>query len=915
MKKTNMKKRLLSLLLTLVMILGMIPATTLTASAVDDTWLTDGKGHYLAPNLPVSIGYYWLDQVDFSSELTSNGKWRVPGVGSNEDGVSVWKDTPVLFVGGTKGSMGTFSSLDLENKKDIIPPIIQDYNYINSGADMYHEVRLYDILSDTEGEFYNYLKLEDVPDGVYLRAYSVRISNVSDHLIGFPGNSPEADAIMNVTMDGVKMKNSDVNYVPNTYYVANRGPNRPNEAYPSSFYDELLAYGDRVYLGEAKPEINSVTVNGTSVADEGTFTTNNRNVTIKVTYDSVLSDALTAYGCKVEHLSDWYLNGQHIDVAKATPVDQGDGTSTKTHTRPLNNGDVLKVYGRLEVIWPDGSRDIVDEHTVTAMCVGADFESISPVPTSTELTNKYTDLGTMNLGSSATNIDFKAFPKKLSAAAISDGWTTGRSISVTRDGVEIYNRTYADNELFGWNLKDNIDEGGTYLITLRVFAQKGERIVEKTHKFRVFVKGSTIKTIALEGVGTPVIGKSPSTINTVKCNTDGVVVKRMVWTYWTSEMGGVWVHMPSGGKFEAGKRYAVEFELQTADGYSFTAKKEDMTVYINGVEAGKAYNYDTDEFGVDMEFEPITTPEFTTQPVGGKAPYGGKYTVNWATNFTPCKIVVGEYNSLNHVVNQVEYSNTTTSVELPANQYGYVVIAYYNDANAKYSNKITITETIPAFTTQPVGGEVAPGEKLTVTWATNFTPKKLQVLKYNQGYCTGTQTLDVNATTANVGAGDEYCIIRAYYSDSNYVDSNKFTITDIAYYNAWFYVDDTVLDKVMVLEGDYVARPADPVKDGYTFLGWYTDDGEKYNFAAPVTDDVHLTAKFEESAASNILKGDLNEDGSVDNLDVEYLLWHTLFPEEYTLNQDGDFTGDGSVDNLDVEYLLWHTLFPEEYPL
>ena len=66
---------------------------------------------------------------------------------------------------------------------------------------------------------------------------------------------------------------------------------------------------------------------------------------------------------------------------------------------------------------------------------------------------------------------------------------------------------------------------------------------------------------------------------------------------------------------------------------------------------------------------------------------------------------------------------------------------------------------------------------------------------------------------------------------------------------------------------------------------------------------------------SDILRGDLNDDGSVDNLDVEYLLWHTLFPDDYTLNQDGDFTGDGSVDNLDVEYLLWHTLFPDDYPL
>ena len=30
--------------------------------------------------------------------------------------------------------------------------------------------------------------------------------------------------------------------------------------------------------------------------------------------------------------------------------------------------------------------------------------------------------------------------------------------------------------------------------------------------------------------------------------------------------------------------------------------------------------------------------------------------------------------------------------------------------------------------------------------------------------------------------------------------------------------------------------------------------------------------------------GDLDEDGYVNNRDVEFLLWHTLFPEEYPLN-------------------------------
>ena len=55
---------------------------------------------------------------------------------------------------------------------------------------------------------------------------------------------------------------------------------------------------------------------------------------------------------------------------------------------------------------------------------------------------------------------------------------------------------------------------------------------------------------------------------------------------------------------------------------------------------------------------------------------------------------------------------------------------------------------------------------------------------------------------------------------------------------------------------------------------------------------------------------------AVTDADVIYLLWYTVFPEDYPLNgADADFTGDGTVTDADVIYLLWHTVFPEDYPL
>lgn len=63
------------------------------------------------------------------------------------------------------------------------------------------------------------------------------------------------------------------------------------------------------------------------------------------------------------------------------------------------------------------------------------------------------------------------------------------------------------------------------------------------------------------------------------------------------------------------------------------------------------------------------------------------------------------------------------------------------------------------------------------------------------------------------------------------------------------------------------------------------------------------------------IPGDLNQDGEVNNLDVQYLLWYTLFPEDYPVIQNVDYDHNGEVNNKDVQYLLWYTLFPEDYPI
>lgn len=61
--------------------------------------------------------------------------------------------------------------------------------------------------------------------------------------------------------------------------------------------------------------------------------------------------------------------------------------------------------------------------------------------------------------------------------------------------------------------------------------------------------------------------------------------------------------------------------------------------------------------------------------------------------------------------------------------------------------------------------------------------------------------------------------------------------------------------------------------------------------------------------------GDLNGSGRVDAEDAVYLLYHVLFPESFSVDQQVDFNSDGKRDLDDAIYLLYHANFPESYPL
>ena len=310
------------------------------------------------------------------------------------------------------------------------------------------------------------------------------------------------------------------------------------------------------------------------------------------------------------------------------------------------------------------------------------FSTLTPTPDmpQEDWDELASDLGTMALGSSDTNINFNFSAKTLPADAIEAGYSVKRALKVTRDGITVYDKEYESNEVYGWNLKDNIDEGGNYHIipTLNYYLN-GVKIEEISHLYKVKVTGSTIKTLTASGIATPVIGSAPSSGEFAKTNTDGVYIYEIEWYRAEENSYSGWVMMTEGETFVAGERYMVTVTFKTNDGYSFKEDPTLMKAYINGVEATVVENpYSKNKAYVDLEMTPITTPAFTTQPVGGMVAEGEKFTITWETNFKPAWIQILTFGSSGAPNGYIDVPADATSFELDANEFGYVLEVYYN---------------------------------------------------------------------------------------------------------------------------------------------------------------------------------------------------------------------------------------------
>ncbi|MBR6676450.1 MAG: InlB B-repeat-containing protein, partial [Clostridia bacterium] len=122
-----------------------------------------------------------------------------------------------------------------------------------------------------------------------------------------------------------------------------------------------------------------------------------------------------------------------------------------------------------------------------------------------------------------------------------------------------------------------------------------------------------------------------------------------------------------------------------------------------------------------------------------------------------------------------------------------------------------------------------------------------------------------------------------------------------------FKVDTNTVATKTVEDGKTVTAPTAPTQSGKTFLGWYTEGGQKYDFSKPVTGDITLIAKFKDNASGDVLLGDVNLDGQVNSIDSNLL--KRSVAGEYIIESgspaalNADINGDGQINSIDSNLL------------
>lgn len=157
-----------------------------------------------------------------------------------------------------------------------------------------------------------------------------------------------------------------------------------------------------------------------------------------------------------------------------------------------------------------------------------------------------------------------------------------------------------------------------------------------------------------------------------------------------------------------------------------------------------------------------------------------------------------------------------------------------------------------------------------------------------------------------------------YNSDALELVSGEWKVTDtvLQNWNSTTTNGAVAFDENSKVDGEIFAATF-KVKDG-------TGDGD-YRISCDIAAKTRTEMGTEEAVeivtvdggvtVISYISGDVDDDGNVTSDDAIYVLYYTLLPDMYPVNQPVDFDGDGQITSDDAIYLLYYTLLPDLYPL
>lgn len=198
--------------------------------------------------------------------------------------------------------------------------------------------------------------------------------------------------------------------------------------------------------------------------------------------------------------------------------------------------------------------------------------------------------------------------------------------------------------------------------------------------------------------------------------------------------------------------------------------------------------------------------------------------------------IEGENDKTLRLAGNVGDSGTYSVTVTAAQKDGSNVIVTEKSASASASQKVKIMKTANSVYYDANGGEGGP--------TNNFTNANEIVVAASQPTRIG-YTFESWNTKAD-GSGESYKAGETIALNDN---GNGGVRVDL--YAQWKPITFTVSfgDDAPAQSVDYgktAVKPADPKKEGYTFVGWFNGDKE-YDFSTPVMSDLELTAKFEKN--------------------------------------------------------------------